>query len=40
MTAIEFNYEFDWKVNPDDFNFGNLTAILLSEDERLFFTQS
>ena len=34
--AIEFNYEFDWKVKPDDFNFGNLTETLQSDDERLF----
>ena len=34
--AIEFNYEFDWKVKPDDFNFGNLTEILQSDDEKLF----
>lgn len=34
--AIEFNYEFDWKVKPDDFNFGNLTDTLQSDDERLF----
>jgi len=34
--AIEFNYEFDWKVKPEDFNFGNLTEILQSDDERLF----
>lgn len=34
--AIEFNYEFGWKVKPDDFNFGNLTEILQSDDERLF----
>ncbi len=34
--AIEFNYEFDWKVSPSDFNFGNLTEILQSDDEKLF----
>ena len=34
--AIEFNYEFGWKVKADDFNFGNLTEILQSDDERLF----
>ena len=34
--AIEFNYEFDWKVKPDDFNFGNLTELLQSDDEKLF----
>ena len=34
--AIEFNYEFDWKLKPDDFNFGNLTEILQSDDEKLF----
>ena len=34
--AIEFNYEFGWKVKPEDFNFGNLTEILQSDDERLF----
>ena len=34
--AIEFNYEFDWKLKADDFNFGNLTEILQSDDERLF----
>jgi len=34
--AIEFNYEFDWKVKPEDFNFGNLTEILQSDDEKLF----
>jgi capsid portal protein len=35
--AIEFNYEFGWNLTPDDFNFGNLTELLLSEDERLFY---
>ncbi len=34
--AVEFNYEFDWKVKPDDFNFGNLTEVLQSDDEKLF----
>ena len=34
--AIEFNYEFDWKLKADDFNFGNLTEILQSDDEKLF----
>jgi capsid portal protein len=34
--AIEFNYEFGWKVKPEDFNFGNLTEILQSDDEKLF----
>jgi len=34
--AVEFNYEFGWNVKPDDFNFGNLTELLRSEDERLF----
>jgi len=34
--AIEFNYEFDWKVKPDDFNFGILTEVLQSDDEKLF----
>jgi hypothetical protein len=34
--AIEFNYEFGWKVKPEDFNFGNLTETLQSDDERLF----
>ena len=36
--AVEFNYEFGWNVKPDDFNFGNLTEVLQSDDERLFFT--
>ena len=34
--AIEFNYEFGWNVTLDDFNFGNLTEILQSEDDQLF----
>jgi capsid portal protein len=34
--AIEFNYEFGWNVKPDDFNFGNLTEVLQSDDEKLF----
>ena len=36
--AVEFNYEFGWNVKPDDFNFGNLTEVMQSDDERLFFT--
>ena len=34
--AVEFNYEFGWNVKPDDFNFGNLTEVLQSDDEKLF----
>ncbi|HRY84294.1 MAG TPA: phage portal protein [Candidatus Cloacimonadota bacterium] len=34
--AIEFNYEFGWNVNPDDFEFGDLTETLKTEDEKLF----
>ena len=34
--AIEFKYEFGWSVNPDDFEFGDLTETLKTEDERLF----
>jgi hypothetical protein len=34
--AIEFNYEFGWKVKPEDFNFGNLTEVLQTADEQLF----
>ena len=34
--AIEFNYEFGWGVNPDDFEFGDLTETLKTEDEKLF----
>jgi len=34
--ANEFNFDFGWKVKPEDFNFGNLTEILQSDDERLF----
>ncbi|MCB5261261.1 MAG: hypothetical protein M0Q16_09460 [Candidatus Cloacimonetes bacterium] len=34
--ANEFNYEFNWKVMASDFNFGDLTATLTTEDERLF----
>ena len=34
--ANEFNFDFGWSVKPDDFNFGNLTEILQSDDERLF----
>lgn len=34
--AIEFNFEFNWNVTPDDFNFGNLTEKLQSADEQLF----
>lgn len=34
--AIEFNSEFSWQVQPGDFNFGNLTEDLQTQDERLF----
>jgi len=34
--TIEFNYEFGWNVTPNDFNFGNLTETILSDDEILF----
>lgn len=34
--ANEFNYEFNWNVSPQDFDFGDLTQTLKSDDERLF----
>lgn len=34
--ANEFNYEFNWNVTPNDFNFGDLTDVLTTEDELLF----
>ncbi len=34
--ANEFNFDFDWKVKPEDFNFGNLTEVLQTADEQLF----
>lgn len=34
--AGEFNYEFGWGVNPDDFEFGDLTETLITEDEKIF----
>jgi len=37
--ANEFNFDFGWNVKPEDFNFGNLTEVLQSEDERLFYTE-
>lgn len=37
--ANEFNFDFDWNVRPEDFSFGDLTEVLKSEDERLFYTE-
>ncbi len=34
--ANEFNYEFKWNVKPVEFNFGDLTETLKTDDERLF----
>lgn len=34
--ANEFNYEFNWNVSASDFDFGDLTQTLKSDDERLF----
>ena len=34
--ANEFNFDFGWSVKPDDFNFGNLTEVLQTADEKLF----
>jgi hypothetical protein len=36
VLANEFNYEFQWGVRQQDFEFGNLTETLKNEDERLF----
>ena len=37
VLANEFNFDFGWNVKPEDFNFGNLTEVLQTEDERLFY---
>jgi len=34
--ANEFNFDFGWSVNPDDFNFGDLTQAIQSADDQLF----
>jgi capsid portal protein len=34
--ANEFNYEFNWNVKASDFDFGDLTQTLKTDDERLF----
>lgn len=34
--ANEFNYEFKWNVKASDFDFGDLTQVLKTDDERLF----
>lgn len=34
--AIEFNYEFQWGVKETDFEFGDLTEVFKTNDERLF----
>jgi len=34
--ANEFNFDFNWKVKPEDFNFGNLTEVLQTADDQLF----
>ena len=34
--ANEFNFDFNWNVKPEDFNFGNLTEVLQAADEQLF----
>jgi capsid portal protein len=36
ILAKEFNNEFQWNLTADDFNFGNLTEIFQSDDEKLF----
>jgi len=34
--ANEFNFDFGWNVKQEDFNFGNLTDLLTTEDELIF----
>lgn len=34
--ANEFNYEYKWNVKASDFDFGDLTETLKTDDERLF----
>jgi hypothetical protein len=34
--ANEFNYEFNWNVKASAFDFGDLTQVLKTDDERLF----
>ena len=34
--ANEFNFDFGWKVKPEDFNFGDLTQAIQSADDQLF----
>jgi len=34
--ANEFNYEFNWNVTQNDFNFGDLTQAIQSADDQLF----
>lgn len=34
--ANEFNWEFGWNVRPDEFQFGDLTEKLMTQEERLF----
>ncbi len=36
VLSSAFNAEFGWKLTPADFDFGDLTSIFESEDEKLF----
>ena len=36
VLAQEFNKEYQWNLTAKDFDFGNLTSIFESEDEKLF----
>lgn len=38
VLAHEFNKEFNWKLTASDFDFGDLTAISETDDEKLFKT--
>jgi len=39
ILSKEFNREYQWNVTPADFNFGDLTSLFQSEDEKLFISQ-
>lgn len=34
--ASEYNYEFQWGVKPAEFDFGDLTQVIQTEDQKLF----
>jgi len=36
ILSKEFNREYQWNVQPTDFNFGDLTSLFESADEKLF----